>query len=54
MSYCTLQLYEAPVVTDMKALNESLEHVDVVGLIYNHSAQDSFRFAADLYVSIAV
>ena len=38
-------------MTDMKVLNESLEHVNVVGLLYDLSAVDSFRFAADLYVS---
>jgi len=52
--HCILQLHEAPLVTDMKVLNKSLEHVDVVGLLYDSSAQDSFRFAADLYVSVVV
>ena len=45
------QLHEASLVTDLQALNEKIEQVEAVCLLYDTSAKESFRFVADLYVS---
>ena len=45
------QLDEASLVTDLQALNEKIEQVEAVCLLYDTSAKESFRFVADLYVS---
>ena len=39
-------------VTDLQVLNEKIEQVEAICLLYDTSAEESFRFAADLYVSL--
>lgn len=47
-----LILHEASLVTDLQVLNEKIEQVEAICLLYDISAKESFRFAADLYSSI--
>ena len=46
------QLHEASLVTDLQVLNEKIEQVEAICLLYDTSAEESFRFAADLHVSL--
>ena len=46
------QLHEASLVTDLQVLNEKIEQAEAICLLYDTSAEESFRFAADLHVSL--
>ena len=45
------QLHEAGLVSDLQVLSEKLEQTEAICILYDTSAEESFRFAADLYVS---